>query len=81
MNDYNKFNVVLNINGVIFIDCRAFIKTGNVSYCRVGADEYNNCDILSSTDVENTCNTKNINYNDLITESQMNSDFTQNFTI
>lgn len=81
MNDYNKFNVAFNINGVIFIDCRAFIKTGNVLYHRVGADEYNNCDILSSTDVENTCNTKNINYNDLITESQMNSDFTQNFTI
>jgi NADH:ubiquinone oxidoreductase subunit len=43
----------------------AFIKKGNVLYHRVGADEYNNCDILSSTDVENTCNTKNINYNDL----------------
>lgn len=81
MNDYTKFNVAFNINGVNFIDCRAFIKIGDCLYHRVGADEYNNCDILSSTYVEQFCNTENINYNDLITESQMNSDFTQNLTI
>ena len=76
MGGYNKFNVVFNINGVEFVDCRAYLKVGNWLYRRIGADEYNNCDILSSDSVEGICLAEQIDYNTLLTEEEMLQDLT-----
>lgn len=67
-----KFDVVFCINGVEFVDCRAFLRLGDYLYRRIGADEHNNCDILSSGTVEYICITEQINFNTLLTENEMN---------
>lgn len=79
MGGYNKFNVVFNINGVEFVDCRAYLKVANWTYKRVGADDFNNCDILSADAVEAICLVQGIEYQDLITEDEMNNDFMSMF--
>ena len=79
MGGYNKFNVVFCINGVEFVDCRAFLKLGNWMYKRIGADDFNNCDILSADSVEAKCLSEQIDYNTLLTEDEMNLELSGGF--
>lgn len=79
MGGYNRFNVVFCINGVEFVDCRAFLKVGNWMYKRIGSDDFNNCDILSSDSVEGICLAEQIDFNTLLTEEEMNNDFMSMF--
>jgi hypothetical protein len=76
MGGYNKFNVTFTINGVEFVDCRAFLKVGFLDYRRIGADEHNNVEHLLSSDmVEGHCLANGIAYGSLLTEEEMNKDF------
>lgn len=76
MGGYNKFNVTFSINGVEFVDCRAFLKVGFLDYRRIGADEHNNVDGLLTADaVEAHVLANQINFENLMTEEQMNNDF------
>ena len=75
MGGYNKFNVVFYINGVEFIDCRAFYKVADCVYRRIGADEYNNVEtLLDASSVEGYALREGIEYDDLITEEEMNNE-------
>lgn len=76
MGGYNKFNVTFTINGVEFVDCRAFLKVGFLDYRRIGADEHNCVDGLLTADaVEAHVLANQINFENLMTEEQMNNDF------
>ena len=76
MGGYDKFNVTFTINGVEFVDCRAFLKVGFLDYRRIGADEYNNVESpLSASMVEGHALANQINFENLMTEEQMNNDF------
>lgn len=79
MGGYNKFNVIFCINGVELVDCRAFLKVGLFDYRRIGADEHNNVDGLLTADaVECHALANQINFENLMTEEQMNNEFLNN---
>ncbi len=79
MGGYNKFNVMFYINGVEFVDCRAYLKLGTWLYRRIGADEYNNCEVLSSDAVEAICLVQGVEYLDLMTEEEINNEMCGGF--
>lgn len=80
MGGYNRFNVVFNINGVEFVDCRAYLKVANWTYKRVGSDDSNTVDqCLSADAVEAICLVQGIEYLDLMTEEEINDEMCGGF--
>ena len=76
MGDYNKFNIVFYINGVEFVDCRAYLKVGNWLYRRIGADKFNNVEHnLTPEMVEAVVLQERLDYNLLMTEEEMISSY------
>lgn len=77
MGGYSKFNIVFYINGVEFVDCRAYLKLGTWLYRRIGADEYNNVEYnLTPESVEGWVLYEQLDYNLLMTEAEMLQDLT-----
>ncbi len=67
--DFSKFDVKLNDNDV---DCRAFILNFTGKFQRIGADENNNVTHnLSQSEVSEIIEKYNVNFNDLITEKEL----------
>jgi hypothetical protein len=74
MNVYDKFNKVFNINGVEFVDCRAYLKLDIWLYTRIGSDELSNTvdHCLTSDEVDSICFAQGIDYASLMTEDEIN---------
>lgn len=68
---YTKFNINLIINGVEYVDCRAFFLKENGQWQRVGADEFNNCGCLTESEVETIALSLNIHFSRLKTEEEI----------